>query len=164
MIENPSSLLINSFQRNLEIIELQTDGLSHRDSLIQLPFRANCLNWVVGHILVNRCSVFRLLEWEDLIPDLDLSRYQREADPILKDGENVHPLSLLMETLQQAQVQLRGHLEDLSAIDFHHPVDFFGSGEKPLIEWLFFFYFHETYHTGQTELLRQAAGTDDKII
>jgi hypothetical protein len=27
-----------------------------------------------------------------------------------------------------------------------------------------FMYFHETYHTGQTELLRQLAGTDDKVI
>jgi hypothetical protein len=29
---------------------------------------------------------------------------------------------------------------------------------------LFFYYFHETYHVGQTELLRQLAGRDDKII
>jgi hypothetical protein len=29
---------------------------------------------------------------------------------------------------------------------------------------LFGFYFHDTYHTGQTDLLRQVAGTDDKII
>ena len=164
MIDNRSSLLITSFQRNLEIIHLQTAGLSHQDSLIQLPFRANCLNWVVGHILTNRLSIFQLLKREDLIPKLDLSRYQREAEPILKDEDGVHPLSLLLETLQQAQNHLRGHLEDLGEKDFQRPVDFFGSGEKPLIEWLFFFYFHDTYHTGQTELLRQAAGTDDKII
>ena len=30
--------------------------------------------------------------------------------------------------------------------------------------WVFFLYFHETYHVGQTELLRQLAGADDKII
>jgi hypothetical protein len=29
---------------------------------------------------------------------------------------------------------------------------------------LFGLYFHETFHTGQTELLRQLAGTDDKVI
>jgi hypothetical protein len=28
----------------------------------------------------------------------------------------------------------------------------------------FFLYFHETYHVGQTELFRQLAGKDDKII
>jgi len=164
MIDNRSSLLITSFQRNLEIIHLQTAELSHQDSLIQLPFRANCLNWVVGHILTNRLSIFQLLKQEDLIPELDLSRYQQEAEPILKDEDGFHPLSLLLETLQQAQNHLRGRMEDLEEKDFQRPVDFFGGGEKPLIEWLFFFYFHDTYHTGQTELLRQAAGTDDKII
>jgi uncharacterized damage-inducible protein DinB len=33
-----------------------------------------------------------------------------------------------------------------------------------IAEWLLFFYFHDTYHSGQTEILRQAAGKDDKII
>jgi uncharacterized damage-inducible protein DinB len=37
-------------------------------------------------------------------------------------------------------------------------------GEITLANRLFFLYFHETYHTGQTELLRQLAGTDDKVI
>jgi uncharacterized damage-inducible protein DinB len=31
-------------------------------------------------------------------------------------------------------------------------------------EWLLFFFFHESYHTGQTEIMRQAAGKNDKII
>jgi len=26
------------------------------------------------------------------------------------------------------------------------------------------FYFHDTYHTGQTDLLRQVAGKHDKVI
>jgi uncharacterized damage-inducible protein DinB len=29
---------------------------------------------------------------------------------------------------------------------------------------VFFLYFHESYHVGQTELLRQLAGKNDKII
>lgn len=155
---------MDSFQRNLEIIRRQAEGLSHRDSLIQLPFRANCLNWVVGHILNNRRTIFQLLDRIDLISDLDLTRYQREAEPILEEGPGVHPLTLLLKELETSQERLDMLLSDMTGDDFQRPVDFFGSGEKPLIDWLFFFYFHETYHTGQTELLRQAAGTDDKII
>ena len=34
----------------------------------------------------------------------------------------------------------------------------------PLSERIFFLYFHETYHVGQTELLRQLTGVDDKVI
>ena len=32
------------------------------------------------------------------------------------------------------------------------------------IKALFFGYFHESYHVGQTELLRQLAGKNDKMI
>jgi hypothetical protein len=39
--------LIGASERNLGIIKAQTEGLSHADSLLQLPFRGNCLNWVL---------------------------------------------------------------------------------------------------------------------
>ena len=35
---------------------------------------------------------------------------------------------------------------------------------KPLQERLMFNAWHESYHTGQAEYLRQLAGTDDKVI
>ncbi len=49
------------YARNVEIIKMQTENLTHEDSLIQLPFRSNCLNWVVGHVLANRCNILALL-------------------------------------------------------------------------------------------------------
>ena len=61
-------IFTDSFERNLHVIRLQTAGLSQADSLVQLPFRANCLNWVLGHLATNRCAVLRLLEAE--APDL----------------------------------------------------------------------------------------------
>ncbi len=36
--------------------------------------------------------------------------------------------------------------------------------ERTLGERVLELYFHETYHTGQTEILRQLAGVDDKVI
>jgi len=39
-----------------------------------------------------------------------------------------------------------------------------GERQVPLGVRLNGFYFHGTYHTGQTDLLRQIAGTNDKII
>ncbi len=53
--------LAEAYGRNVEIIKLQTEGLSQADSLVQLPFRANCMNWIVGHIVTNRHSVLKLL-------------------------------------------------------------------------------------------------------
>jgi hypothetical protein len=41
----------------------------------------------------------------------------------------------------------------------------YGYGSEPVCaddEDIFFLYSHETYHAGQTEVLRQLAGKDDK--
>ncbi len=53
-----------AYGRNVETIKLQTEGISQADSLVQLPYSANCLNWVVGHIVTNRHSVLKLLSGE----------------------------------------------------------------------------------------------------
>jgi hypothetical protein len=156
--------LVEAFDRNVQIVRMQITGLSHGDSLIQLPFQANCLNWVVGHLVANRLNVFKLL---GLPPGFDperLARYQRESDPITTDGPGVLTLEELLSMLEQSQVFLGEWLEaiDPGALDIE--VAFFGRRSQAVSAWLFFFYFHETFHTGQTEILRQASGIGDKII
>lgn len=39
-----------------------------------------------------------------------------------------------------------------------------GTNTVTLASRLFGLYFHDTYHTGQTDLLRQVSGADDTII
>jgi hypothetical protein len=39
------------------VIKRQLDGVSHEESLVQPPFRGNCLNWVLGHIVCSRAEV-----------------------------------------------------------------------------------------------------------
>jgi len=58
--------LTNFYARNVEIIKMQTENITQEESLIQLPFRSNCLNWVVGHVLANRCNILDLLGADDL--------------------------------------------------------------------------------------------------
>jgi len=70
-----SKALSTAFARNVEIIKMQTEGLTHQDSLLQLPFRGNCLNWVVGHLLTNRCNIIRLLGEENPLPGIKISHY-----------------------------------------------------------------------------------------
>ena len=48
------------FETNYWVVTNQTKGLTHEDSLLQLPFRGNCLNWVLGHCLVSRESVLKM--------------------------------------------------------------------------------------------------------
>ncbi len=156
--------LVDAFTRNLEIIKEQTENLSHQQSLIQLPFRSNCLNWVVGHLLTNRCNILNLLGAEDLRPGVDLTHYERESEPILADGEGVLRLEQLISYLEETQGRIAEVLARETELSLQRPKSYRGRPEQPLAHWLFFLYFHDCYHTGQTEILRQAAGTDDKII
>jgi hypothetical protein len=156
--------LSNAYGRNVSIIKLQTEGLSQEESLVQLPFRANCMNWVVGHVLTNRYTVLKLLDGVESPEAERVGRYVRESAPVTGEGEGVLPLSELIELLEQSQVQLATRLAEITSSRLEEQVVFLGDRSQSVAEWLMFFYFHDTYHTGQTETLRQAAGREDKII
>lgn len=150
--------------RNVNIVKMQIEGLSHADSLVQMPFRANCLNWVLGHMVTNRLTILRLLGGQPHFDPSLVERYKRESEPVCEDGPGVLKLEELAGMLEQLQAQIAGLLAQVTEDELCRELTVFGNRSLPLADWLFFFYFHDTYHVGQTELLRQAAGKDDKII
>ena len=52
MIDAASLTMI--LQRNFGIIQRQIKDITHEQSLIQPPFRGNCMNWVLGHMVMSR--------------------------------------------------------------------------------------------------------------
>lgn len=158
------TILADAYARNVMIIQQQTAGLSDADSLVQLPFRGNCMNWIVGHIVTNRHNVLKLLNGEFPAEAARMQRYVRESQPITGPEAGVLPLAELLALLALAQTQLAARLEELTPAALAESVAFFGNRSMSVAEWLMFFYFHDSYHTGQTEILRQAAGKNDKII
>lgn len=156
--------LSDFYDRNVQIIKMQAEGLSQEDSLIQLPFRSNCLNWVVGHVLANRCNILDLLGAEDLRPALNLDHYERESDPISGEEEGVLPLEDLIKHLEESQRRLAVALDAETEESLQRLAPYRDRPERTISYWLAFLFFHDSYHVGQTEILRQAAGKDDKII
>jgi len=122
------------------------------------------MNWIVGHLVTNRYNVLKLLGSELPSGAERLKRYARESDPIQPDSAGLLPLVDLIELLAQAQIQIAALLAEITPDVLDRQVAFFGQRSQSVAEWLFFFYFHDTYHTGQPEILRQAAGKDDKVI
>lgn len=158
------AFLADSYRRNILVLKMQCKDLTQEQSLKQLPFRGNCMNWIVGHLVTNRNNVLKLLEASDLIEDVDVSRYQRESEPITFESVGVLTLDSLLEMLGRSQTHLDRLLEEISDEELDRKIAFFGNKVMTVAEWLLFFLFHDTYHTGQSEILRQAAGMDDKII
>jgi hypothetical protein len=153
--------LIGALARNVSVVKAQTEGLTNADSLIQFP-HGNCLNWVIGHIVEGRDDVLEVLG-ESRAAGAAVERYQRGSEPVTGAEEAVLPLAQLLEMLDQSQARIEIALSrmDLTALARKSEGDARG---RSIGHRIFFLYFHETYHVGQTELFRQLAGKDDKLI
>lgn len=154
--------LADAFGSNTRVIARQVAGLTHADSLLQPPVRGNCLNWVLGHIAVHRDYVLEALGEEKVLGDEAITRYGSGSEPILGDEDGVLPLDTLLDAIDRAQERISTALARATAADLAREAP--DSAPRTVAQQVFFLQWHETYHTGQTELLRQLAGTNDKVI
>ena len=158
-----SKVLANVYKRNQWVIEEQTKGLSHPDSLLQPEARGNCMNYVLGHVLAHRDKVLEMLGVEPVMGSEQFARYDHGSEPVLADGPDVVPLEELLSLLKRAGELLVEAIEPLTADQLEREVRL-GERSAPLGQRIEFFGWHEAYHAGQTEYLRQLAGTDDDVI
>jgi uncharacterized damage-inducible protein DinB len=153
--------LAAAFGRNVGIIKAQTEGLTNEDSLIAQP-GGNCLNWVLGHMAANRDEILEVLG-EPPIMGEESARYKRESEPVTGAEDGILPLEALLARLDQSQERIAATLarmdESAMATEIRQ-----GDRTTTVGKRAFFLYFHETFHVGQTELFRQLAGKNDKII
>ncbi|MCJ7725900.1 MAG: DinB family protein [Acidimicrobiia bacterium] len=159
-----SDWLARQFERNTWIIAAQTDGLTHEQSLQQTPYRVNCLNWTLGHLLEGRGVVLDLLGAPRVVASDETARYRRESDPILEDGPDVLPLDRLVAALTESGAAISAALAAIEESVLAEESEGKDGERTSLGQRVHFQYFHDTYHTGQTELLRQVAGIGDKVI
>jgi uncharacterized damage-inducible protein DinB len=153
--------LSNAFARSMAIIKMQTEGLTDEDCMRQLP-HGNCLNWILGHIAVSRDGVLQTLGEPPLMGTVG-ARYKRNSDPVTQADEGTMTLEELLTWLDRSQERLATALSKMNEADFAREYTS-GNRKTTLGQRVFFLYFHETYHVGQTELFRQLAGKGDKLI
>jgi len=155
--------VLDTFAQNLDVIKKQTKGLNHEQSLLQPPFRGNCLNWVLGHILSNRHQVLQTLGAQGVMTREQHQRYGYGSEPVLRGGPDIIPLETLLALLDDSQTRLKQALEQASPALLAEERSL-GPNRMTCEELVYFLSWHDSYHTGQTELLRQLAGTNDKVI
>ena len=97
------------------------------------------------------------------IPAERAARYAQESEPIVTDGPDVIPFSELVGYARQSQDRLAAVLEAMSPDDFAAERAQ-GDRTRKVASVVHFNYFHDTYHAGQTEILRQVAGKGDSLI
>lgn len=158
-IEDFSKMLIGE----KEILLQQTEGLSQADSLIQPQPGGNCLNWVMGHLVGNLIEIQNVLGGEVPAEIPNVSQYGFGSEPVLRDEDRVIPLHELINAYDLLTEKVTDQLSRMSEANFEEEIDFWqGKTRRGYV--VFFYFFHNTYHLGQLEQLRNLAGRTEKVI
>jgi hypothetical protein len=149
--------LAQQFQFSYEVIQLHTTDLTQEETLLQFPYPANCLNWVLGHVVATRGRTVQLMGGEHIWSKEQAKLYTIGSAPIT--AENAHTALRLEQMLADfaiAHERTLAILPTLTETDFAKPV-----GQQNLFYWLNRLAFHEAYHAGQFEYLRKLTGKPD---
>jgi uncharacterized damage-inducible protein DinB len=157
---NPEKL-IQSFKLTHWLIHKQAEGLTHADSVLQLPFRGNCFNWVLGHIINSRNEALTLLGETPTLSEAEAALYERGAEPVTGEEQAVR-LERLLQALDEALSRLTTALQQVSPDRM--AAIYNAERQQTVGDRIAGLHWHETYHTGQLEILRQLAGKDDKVV
>ena len=157
-----AKILIDLMQFNHGVIHQQLKDITHAESLLQLPFQGNCMNWVVAHILTARQDWLEMLDLPGIMTEAEQKAYGYGSEPVTC-AEQAIDLDTLVKRLDASLVTIVSKLENITQAELDREVDIW-RGKQPLSQALSFFQWHETYHTGQLEQLRQLAGKNDHVV
>jgi uncharacterized damage-inducible protein DinB len=141
------------------IVELNTRDISHEESLIAPPQGGSCLNQVLGHLTRTRNMALRGMgqkppySMEEFDPYDDRTGVSFSRDKAL-------PFDELRRRYQSLQEPLVKAIGGMSAEALAAPPQrkMTGAPDETVGSQLATLVFHESYHVGQTGLLRRMAG------
>jgi hypothetical protein len=134
------------------LIHRFVEGVTHEESVLQLPFEHNCMNWILGHIVTNRSHVLETVSvahaWREEVRAL----YHTETAPIRPEDKSVQ-IESLVKYLDESVELLKDALENVDDewLDEKHTNY---RGEKTRYAHVTGFHWHESFHLGQLEILK----------
>lgn len=147
--------LIKLYGYNATLINKQTAALTHEESLLQLPFDGNSLNWILGHLVSSRTLPLRLVGQEPVWTEEQRTRYRHGSSTVTADGEGVMRLETVLADFNGSQERLVAGLVQMNYEDMCRPS---GYQDNTIGDSLAYFQFHEAHHVGQLMYLAQFAG------
>lgn len=146
------------------ILRVNVADLSQEGSLIQPQPGGNCLNWNVGHLVCVNDQILPLVEQAPVLGTDKLKQYGR-GSAALRDGKSALPLSQLLEAWDEQATRLDAGLAALApeALDKPAPTTPRNNPNETVGSLLSIVMFHQSYHVGQTGLLRRIAGKEGAV-
>ena len=153
--------LLQTLERHNYVIKRQTDGLTHEQSLLQPALRGNCMNWVLGHMLEVRNEILQQLDQPSVLPTPEAAFYQSESAPITPSSPAL-PLATLLTGFDESLACIEQGLQSVPEEKMATIIN--QERQATLRASISFSVWHEAYHLGQLEYLRQLTGVNDKVI
>jgi len=150
----PAEQLAQTFKSNHWLACRLLEGISHEEGLLTPNFQANCMNWVLGHILVGRDRALKTLGKPPVFGETETGLYKTGSEPVAE--VSALPLEKLHTLLDETQADLELALNHV-AEDFLSEIISTRFGDRLRWQHISGLGWHETYHVGQLELLRQLA-------
>jgi hypothetical protein len=146
---------------DIEIIKVQTtstykvilmniDGITNEEAMVFPNGEANCMNWVLGHLIYIRNPLLNMLGEESIWDGERFSCYNRGEIALNRKGEFVK-FEELKSYLKDSQEKLDAKLNNMESLNPEHIKDIATLS------------FHETYHSGQLGYLRRVLGKPGAI-
>ncbi len=152
MSQTKAEEVLELYKFHNRIMHIFMRGVSHEESVLQLPFKHNCMNWILGHIVTNRSHVLEVVgaehEWQEAVRDL----YHQDTQPVTQDSPSIRFETLvnyLDESLKLLEAALGNKSNDWMEESFENY-----RGEKSRYEHVTSFHWHEAFHLGQLDVLK----------
>ena len=154
---NEAEILSSIVRRNQEFILEATEDLNQTESVLRLPGESNCMNWVLGHVLVYRDVMLAGLGKRRVASKSDVKLYTYGSEPITSDSKSVK-LPRLLILLTKSYDALEVCLEiDSDGLKERTPDEVDPRKGETVAEHLAELCWHESNHVGELHALRELA-------
>lgn len=135
------------FDLNYHIIHANLEEVSQEESIKPSGDGGVSINWILGHLILTRDSIFSILGVEKMFPEHLAPTYSRGTANVT--ATNAEKLEDLLALLDKTQEVLKAEIEMKIDEEKRAKVAFFG--------------FHESYHAGQLGIMRRVIGKQGVI-
>lgn len=142
------------FEESYTQIKEQINQIDHAQSL-QTPIEGvNCLHWIVGHVVVSRCNFSMLLDVPSIWDWPTCKLFIPGSTPTSEAQEKIKFTTLLAD-LDRTQSHLIAALDQVTTADLETT-----KNNQTIGEHMLEYAVHESFHSGQIELLSRLLKQD----
>jgi hypothetical protein len=147
---NDIEIIKNQVASTYYVITANIEDITHEESMIFPNGEANCMNWILGHLIYIRNPLLNILG-EESVWDREKFSFYNRGEIALNHKDKLISLEDLKAYLKQSQDKLEAKLNTLESF------------EPEMIKDISTLSLHEIYHSGQLGYLRRILGKPGAI-